>query len=415
MHKRERMAHLLRRSGFTAHPEEIKKALARGYESTVIDLIQRANRHRLKEEPPSTPLPPVVLPVTILNFAQGVIWWMKTMATSSSPLNERIALFWHRHFATSGAKVFHPGWMFQQNVTFREHGRGPFADLLKAMVKDPALLNWLDAARNPAERPNENLARELLELFTLGIGNYTEKDVKELAKLTTGTRLRLGGKTSLSPQDAYDGPVRLLGRKGQLKLADMVELLAVHPATAERMVRHLWEDFAACPLPDKEGKRLQKIWRQSRGHVSVVLREIFLSEHFHDAKTERVSSPVEFWVACARLLNWESFKLEDAGFLEQCGEQLFFPPSVKGWDLGIALIHPAALQTRLEIAQRIVERLPKDHFALRGLATTPNRSRYLQHLSGGQIKAGTLPNNLDSFEAQDALFLALASPDMWMN
>ena len=154
---------------------------------------------------------------------------------------------------------------------------------------------------------------------------------------------------------------------------------------------------------------------ETRGNVAVVLKAMFLSDEFFSAPFRRVNSPVEYWVACARLLKWNKFSLEDSGALNKAGELLFFPPSVKGWDLGEALIHPAAVQTRLEIAETIVASLNDRHFALQGLARTPDRRRYLEHLSGGQIKGTTLPRNLDEFSPREALLLGLSSPDMWMS
>lgn len=408
-----RIDHLLRRTGFGATPEARKRAHRMGYEQTVRRIIQQANQYRLAEPPPATPLPSLVIPATLISFGQGVLWWLETLTKTKSPFNERLTMFWHRHFATSGAKVFNPGWMFDQNQTFRLFGNGAFADLLKKMVKDPALLTYLDARNNPASKPNENFARELMELFTLGIGNYTEQDVKELAKLTTGKRVTLGGKTPDNPHGCYDGPVQVLGRKGQLKLLDMTEYLAVHPATTKRTVAHLWADLSASPIPEAEAHRLGKLWRKSRGNVTLVAREILLSKHFHDAPRERVLSPVEYWVTCSRLLGVCNYKLDDVGFLEQAGEQLFFPPSVKGWDHGQALIHPAALQTRMEIANRVVSRLSKRHWALTGFAESPVPARYLSHITGGQVKVSTLPPDIGSFKPREALLLTLSSPDMW--
>ncbi len=415
MLEEQRIDHLLRRSGFGVTPQERKAAHQRGYRKTLQRLLHKSGTYRLSESPPIAPMPHVIVPLTLVSFGQGVAWWLKTMATTDSPLNERLTMFWHRHFATSGAKVFRPGWMFEQNLTFRRFGTGAFSDLLGKMVEDPALLSWLDADQNPVQSPNENLARELLELFTLGIGNYSEADVKELAKLTTGQRLTLGGKTLPHPRGEYQGPVAVLDYKGQLKLKDVVQRLAVHPATARRMVARLWDDFAASTIPESESARLVDLWMQSRGNVTVVMREIFLSQHFHDAPRQRVNSPVEYWVTCARLLESHDFRLDDAALLHQAGELLYFLPSVIGWDLGPALIHPSALQTRLKIAQRIVSRLPENHFVLRGLARAADPARYLSHVSGGQIRVETLPSDLHTFEPQEALLLALASPDLWLS
>ena len=414
MRQQDKIDHYLRRTGFGVTAEERRLGHSLGYQKLVERTLRNALTYRLEEKPPLTPAPALVVPVTLVTFGQGVSWWFNTMARSSSPLAERMTMFWHRHFATSGQKVFRPGWMFAQNLTFRSHGIGPFADLLKAMLADPALLSWLDAHNNPADNPNENLARELLELFTLGRGNYSERDVKQLAKLTTGRRVAFGGRPVENPQDVYRGPVSVLGHKGQFSLREMASKLAVHPATARRSVELLWEDFAACPLPEALASKWSRLWSESRGNVAVVLREMFLSEEFFSAPFQRVSSPVEYWVGCARMLKWENFSLEDSGTLNRAGELLFFPPSVKGWDLGEALIHPAAVQTRPEIADTIVSSLHDQHFALQGLARTPDRHRYLEHLSGGQIQGSTLPDKLDRFSPREALLLGLASPDMWM-
>ena len=119
MREADKIDHLLRRTGFGATPSERKRAHRLGYEKTVREILQKTNDYQPAEAPPSTPLPPIVLPATLLNFGQGVLWWLRTLTNSTSPLNERLTLFWHRHFATSGSKVFNPGWMFEQNQTFR--------------------------------------------------------------------------------------------------------------------------------------------------------------------------------------------------------------------------------------------------------------------------------------------------------
>lgn len=411
---KDKIDHLLRRTGFCCLPHERKAAHRAGYRATVNRLFQSALEYKLEETPPAVLAPAIVLPVTLYTFAEGILWWMRTLSRTKSPLNERLALFWHRHFATSGAKVFRPGWMFKQNQVFREHGAGSFTGLLQAMVHDPALLTWLDADDNSADHPNENFARELLELFTVGIGRYTERDVKELAKLTTGKRVTLDGRAPVRPRGEYSGPVAVLGRQGQLNLSEVAAQLAVNPNTAHRLVALLWEDFVAGPIPPTQHSRLSALWVKSRGNVAVVLREIFLSDSFQVAPRQRVVSPVEFWVACSRLLDTADFRLDDVKQLEQAGEQLFFPSSVKGWDKGLALIHPAALETRLTIAQRVVDRLPDQHFALRGIAATSNRAGFLSTITGGQVRPATLPGNLNAFTARNALILALASPDMWL-
>jgi uncharacterized protein (DUF1800 family) len=399
MLERERLGHLLRRTGFAATPCELGLALATGYQATVERLMQGlAQAWRPSQPPPLDPLPNLLFPFTLLTFGRGVVWWLGEMVRTGCPLGEKLTLFWHRRFATSGEKVFRPGWMFSQNLTLRRHAAGPYADLLLAMMTDPALLRWLDAENNSIERPNENLGRELLELFTVGRGHYDETDVKELARLTTGQ---------------YDGPVHLLGKRGAEDFRQVLARLAVHPATADRLVTELWDDLAAAPLPREERERLVGLWRTSRGNVSLVVREMLRSPSFFGGLRQRVTSPVEFAVGCWRLLGRREVGLTDIEGFDGAGELLFFPPSVKGWDKGLSLIHPAAVQSRLELVSRWVDQLDDDHPALMGLAQSPNRAAYLVAWSGGHLQAETLRDALEGLDPRDSLKLALTSPQFW--
>lgn len=399
MLERERVAHLLRRTGFGASATDVRLAISQGFDATIERLLLGlAQASRPAEGPPIQALPSLVLPYTFVTFGRGVAWWLQTMVGTASPLAERLTLFWHRHFATSGEKVFHPGWMFAQNLTLRQHAAGPYADLLRAMMADPALLNWLDADSNPIEHPNENLGRELLELFTVGRGNYDEKDVKELAKLTTGQ---------------YDGPLHLLGKRGIQDFREVLERLAVHPATAHRLVGELWDDLVCAPLPSGQRERLVKVWRQSRGNVTLVLREILRCPLFVSGHRRRVTSPVEYAVTCWRLLDRHRVGLGDLEGFDGAGELLFFPPSVKGWDKGLSLIHPAAVQSRLQWACKWVDDLPDDHAALSCLENSGDPASFLATWSGGQLRAEVLRPHLSALSTRDKLKLALASPDLW--
>lgn len=399
MHERERIAHLLRRTGFGARAEEVREALGLGYEATVERMLQTlASASSPSTSPPIQALPSLVLPYTFVTFARGVAWWLQTMVTSPSPLAERLTLFWHRHFATSGEKVFRPGWMFAQNLTLRRHACGPYADLLGAMMTDPAMLNWLDAESNPIEHPNENLGRELLELFTVGRGNYDEKDVKELAKLTTGQ---------------YDGPVHLLGKRGAQDFRQVLERLAVHPATANRLISELWEELVCAPLPNQQRERLVSLWQRTRGNVTLVVRAILRDPLFFSGTRQRVTSPVEYAVTCWRLLERQQVGMGDIEGFDGAGELLFFPPSVKGWDKGLSLIHPAAVQSRLQWACKWVDDLPDAHCVLTCLRNSGDPAAFLSTWSGGHLQATTLRPHLGNLNARDSLKLALTSPDFW--
>lgn len=399
MHERERVAHLLRRTGFGARAEEVREALGLGYEAIVERILQGLGQASAPtHSPPIQALPGLVLPYTFVTFARGVAWWLQTMVTTPFPLAERLTLFWHRHFATSGEKVFRPGWMFAQNLTLRRHASGPYADLLGAMMTDPAMLNWLDAESNPIEHPNENLGRELLELFTVGRGNYDEKDVKELAKLTTGQ---------------YDGPVHLLGKRGAQDFRQVLERLAVHPATANRMVAELWEELVAAPLPSAQRERLVALWQRTRGNVTLTVRHILRNPLFFSGVRKRVTSPVEYAVTCWRLLERGEVKMGDLDGFDGAGELLFFPPSVKGWDKGPSLIHPAAIFSRLQWACRWVDDLPDAHPVLSCLANSGAPAAFLSTWSGGHLQSSTLRPHLGSLDARDSLKLALTSPDLW--
>lgn len=391
--------HLLLRTGFGLTSKDRKVARQQGFDETLNRLFRDLGPHtEPRTSPPINPLPDFALPVTLLTFGRGLTWWLGNMVTTSSPLSERLTLFWHRHFATSGAKVFRPGWMFEQNLTFRRYGHGRFSALLSQMMKDKALLRWLDADKNNPEKPNENLGRELMELFTLGRENYSERDVKELAKLTTGKPA---------------GPLYLLGKKGETTLEEFVEELALHRDTAQRVITSLWEDFVAVPLPVDELQRLVGVWQRSRGHIAVTLRAILRSTQFQSAHRQRVLTPVEYLVTCARMLEIQSFSMEVAGRLERAGELLFFPPNVKGWQGGTAIIHPSSLQCRLEMAQDLVAKLSDKHFALLGLDRTSDKASFLETLSGGQLQASTLRKHLVGLDKRESLLLGLTSPDLW--
>jgi len=312
-------------------------------------------------------------------------WWLFRMLFTPDPLTERMALFWHNHFATSQLKVDDVAAMESQNETFRRHARGPFGELLHAMLRDPALLVWLDAPSNRKGRPNENLARELMELFTLGAGNYTENDVKEAARSLTG-RAVAHGRFSLRDDDHDDGTKTILGRSDRFDGDKVVDWLLEHPATARRLASRLChaflgEDVADLPAVNELASRLGSDGLHIGRAVEVILRsELFFSERNMRAQ---IAGPVGFVVGTVRAL--EQFDpppstLLLAEWTGRMGQALFYPPNVGGWQGGRGWLAGRSVVARANFATALVEgRLYSGARAdipdLHNLATRHNRGQ----------------------------------------
>ncbi len=209
---------------------------------------------------------------------------------------------WHNHFATSVEKVNDLGWMRQQNETFRRHARAPFGELLRAVVREPALLVWLDAQANRKGSPNENLARELMELFTLGVGHYTEADVKEAARALTGWTIA-GDSCREDPEEHDDGEKVILGRRGRWTCTDLVAILLEHPATALRLAWRICDTFLGEGDIDAAGIRaLASGLRERDLDIGWAVGTVLRSRAFHEGHSlvGRVVSPVEFVIGAAR-------------------------------------------------------------------------------------------------------------------
>jgi uncharacterized protein (DUF1800 family) len=266
-------------------------------------------------------------------------WWFYRMYAGPDPLGERLTLLCHNHFATSNEKVNNVAAMRRQNEIFRRHGRGPFGELLRAVVHDPALLVYLDAPANRRGHPNENLARELMELFTLGIGHYTEADVREAARALTGWRVARGVFHNWPP-DHDSGEKTILSRTGGWTGDDLVRILLEQPATARRLAGRVceWlmgETGAGAAALDALAAGLRCHDLDIGWAVGTVLR----SRAFFAATNigNRVLGPVEFVVGAARAL--ERFDPPPSSLLlaewaARLGQDLFYPPNVGGWPGG---------------------------------------------------------------------------------
>lgn len=282
-------------------------------------------------------------------------WWLYRMLATPDPLRERITLMWHDHFATSQLKVDDVGLMHRQNETFRRLGMGPFRDLLAEMLRDPALLTWLDAPSNRKAKPNENLARELMELFTLGVNRYTEADVKAAARALTG-RTVVRGAYKFRPDDHDDAPLALLGRAGPLDGEALVDLLLAQPAAAENLAARLCDTFLGEGTAEAgDLAALAASLRADDLHVGRAVARILRSERFHSRPNQftKVADPVGFVVGAVRGL--ERFdKLPStlllAEWADRLGQGLFFPPNVGGWPGGRAWLTGRAVVGRANFA-----------------------------------------------------------------
>ncbi len=287
-------------------------------------------------------------------------WWLNRMARGPRPLQEKLTLFWHGHFATSFQKVRNAYFMWLQNETFRRHAAGSWAALLNEVTRDPAMLIWLDQSQSDKRHPNENFAREVMELFALGEGHYTEKDILEAARALTGLTLdRATQQAVFRPQMHDEGTKTLLGRSGNLAVKDVLEIILQQPQSARFITYKLWRYFASenvspdGPLIDA----LAAEFRKAGNVFKPVLRKMFLSEEFYapDVVRTQIKCPVQWLVGTVRLLETELPPARVSGpLLAGLGQNLFEPPNVKGWDGGIAWISTNSLLDRYNQAALLV-------------------------------------------------------------
>jgi len=284
-------------------------------------------------------------------------WWVQEMLATPSPLTERMTLFWHNHFVSSQQKVRVARLMYAQNATLRAHALGNFGALLHAAAKDPAMLVYLDSVQNRKGQPNENFAREVMELFTLGEGHYSEADVKEAARAFTGWSLDRETGAYLFRPGVHDfGSKTVLGNSGNFDGDAVLDILLAQPATADYITSKLWREFVS-PDPDpREIRRIAQSFRMSNYDIRVAMRELLSCNAFWARETRGtlVKSPVEFVVGTLRQLEIAPpdglpFAVLAAGM----GQNLFSPPNVKGWPGGNAWIDANTLLARKQFIDRL--------------------------------------------------------------
>ncbi|MFN9488619.1 MAG: DUF1800 family protein [Betaproteobacteria bacterium] len=285
-------------------------------------------------------------------------WWLRQMLVTPDPLRERMTLFWHNHFVSGLQKVLSPQLMYRQNVLLREQALGNFGTLLHAVARDPAMLRYLDSAFNRKGSPNENFARELMELFTLGEGHYTEQDVKEVARAFTGWSLSPEGEFVFRPALHDDGPKTVLGRQGNFGGSEVLDLLLERPETATLIARKLWLEFVSPQPVPAEVARIAAALRGSGYDIRAALRVLFNSEAFY-APANRgvlVKSPVDLVVGTLRQFEFEVPDVLPFVFAAgQFGQVLFAPPNVKGWPGGELWINATTLLQRKQLLDTLFQ------------------------------------------------------------
>lgn len=344
---RAAVGHLLRRAGFCPSEAEVRAALAAGPSATVDALLADG-----AESPRHIELEALGDRLAQREDVAGLRqWWLLRMAATKHPLRARLAVFWHNHFATSNAKVRSPRLMAQQLRTLEKHALGGFGDLLAAMARDPAMIVWLDGAENIKGRPNENFARELFELFALGVGNYSESDIREAARSFTGWQQR-DGRFHFAHSDHDDGEKTVFGRRGRFHGEDVLRLTLEHPACARFLALKLLREFL-CPQPPAAliGAVAQRL-QETNFQIGETLRALLSSAAFFDPQWRRVriKSPVEYAIGIVRSLEMRAPGAALAEAVSQMGQRLLEPPSVKGWDGHRNWINEATLLVRMNAA-----------------------------------------------------------------
>ncbi len=360
-----KVAHLHRRAGFGATREELLRDLAAGPDASVDRLLHPA------------PLAPDEADAieglrqtarASSNLELLKVCWLNRILHGPDPLREKLTLFWHGHFATSNKKVDSVALMDGQNETLRTHALGGFAALLEAMIADPAMLVWLDGGTSKRDKPNENFAREFLELFTLGVGHFGEPDVRAAARAFTGwvrqdaTRgFRETPAFTYDPAQVDDGPKTFLGLNGKWEASDVVRITLERPEAATFLAQKLYRFLiseSAAPGPELIGPLAEEIQRQQFA-MGKIVEVILRSRHFYSraAIRQRIKSPIEFSAGLVRMLEQPRAALNPLALAATCdaqGQELFAPPNVGGWAGGSLWINSGTLLERTNWAADVI-------------------------------------------------------------
>jgi uncharacterized protein (DUF1800 family) len=371
-------AHLLLRAGFGGSVEEIEKFHALGPGKAVNSLVDAqpeyypapawANPHdqdQLRDQMRDAANPEQKQSAHKLldqqfrsEMSDLTRWWVTRMINTRAPFIEKMTLFWHGHFATSGQKVRPAYKMWFQNETVRQNGLGNFANLTKAISRDPAMMVWLDTVQSKKEKPNENFAREVMELFTLGEGHYSETDIKEAARAFTGYRIDGDQFFRFAPLQFDSGPKTFMGKTGPWTGDQIIDIIVSQPQCARFIAAKIWKFFAYEATDPKLIDALAGELRNVHYEIRPFMKAILSAQELYgpEALNSQIKSPVQFVVQAFRTL---PIPLPESSVLEfafrQMGQIPFYPPNVKGWDGGNSWINTATLTFRYKLARQLIE------------------------------------------------------------
>ena len=377
------MAHLMRRAGFGATREELEERVAVGYDATVDDLLNPAEEDLAGKASPFALLtryhPNTLLPGGVPTPGQAS--WMYHMVNAQTPFVEKMALFWHHIFATGNSKVDNCDQLLEQLNMFRRCGLGNYRRIMVELAKNPAMIFWLDNNENHRDAVNENWGRELLELFSMGVSNYTEVDVREASRAFTGWTIapkiprlpygRFPWRFEYREEDHDHGEKSFLGHTGNFDGEDIIDIIVKEPATSRFICRHLYNFFVADevqvpawtiePARDEEAlETMVTAFEESGYEMKAVLRIMFRSEFFKNARFSKIKSPAEVVAGTLRLVG--DWKMPRPGIREiglqpgYMGQSILDPPSVEGWYTGPEWINSGSLLARINfVADRVAD------------------------------------------------------------
>ena len=376
------MAHLMRRAGFGASRDELEARVARGYDATVEDLLYPEAQEPVDFYEFLRYFPLQWKPDTLDGIGQS--GWVWRMINTRAPLQEKMCLFWHQIFATGVSKVDHYDEIFDMIDTFREKGLGRYRDLLIEVAKNPAMLYWLDNQENHATAVNENWGRELLELFTMGVGNYTEDDVFECSRAFTGWSIapklpryhvgRWDWQFEYREDDHDHSEKTFLGHTGRFNGEDIIDIVLAQPATAGFIARHLYSFFVADEVqvpawqvtPPRDPSAIDVIAKaltESGFDMRHTLKVLFHSDFFKNARFTKVKNPTEVVIGTLRMVGGGELPDLDvydySNHITYMGQDLLNPPSVEGWHSGVEWINSGSLMKRANFIAGMVGQMDR--------------------------------------------------------